>query len=309
VKSNAAASIGAALWLVLTSLTLAGFVQLSLIDVLFLLAPLVVVPLGMALLPVSEQSALLHGARLLQPFAALALVTAMLLPPGWLAAVLVAPWLLLAGLVGLTGLWLMVTERSLRPSVLVPAAAMGFLVIGAGWIFISRAGLLLGYSPDIVELTGVHFHFAGFAATLMAALTVASVSGRQAAHRIAVAGSYLIVIGIPLVAAGLALRFHVLGFGGAGLLASGVILVAAVTVVAVVPRAPKRARVALTVSALSVFLPMVLAVMYTAAPVLGTPALSLPDMAATHGVLNSLAFSVAGLLGWRLAAMNAHANA
>lgn len=76
---------------------------------------------------------------------------------------------------------------------------------------------------------------------------------------------------------------------------------AGVTVLAVVPAAPKRARMLLTTSAVSVCLPMVLAVMYTARPVLGTPALGLQDMAATHGVLNSLAFSVIGLAGWRLA--------
>jgi hypothetical protein len=87
---------------------------------------------------------------------------------------------------------------------------------------------------------------------------------------------------------------------GAALLASGVILVAAVTVISVVPRVPRIARLPLTTSAISVFLPMILAVLYTARPVLGTPALGLQDMAATHGVLNSLAFSVLGLVGWRL---------
>jgi hypothetical protein len=178
---------------------------------------------------------------------------------------------------------------------------MGFLAIGGGWLLVSRSGLHPGgFSPTIVELTAVHFHFAGFAATLMAALTVASLAARPLAQRIAVAGAYLVVAGIPIVAAGITVAFQPAALVGAALLAGGVITVAAVVVVAVVPDAPTRARFPLVISAVSVLLPMVLAVLYTARPVLNTPSLSLRDMAATHGVLNSLLFSVLGLVGWRI---------
>ena len=302
MKGGLSAAAGASLWLVMAVVAVAGFVRLSLIDVLLLLAPLVVVPLALGLLPVAEPRALLRAARLVQPVAATAVVLSMLLPTGWLAGVLAGAWLIPSGLVGASGLYLLLTERSLRPQVLAPAAAMSFLAIGAGWLLVSRAGLRPGgFSAAIVELTAVHFHYAGFAATLMAALTLASLSGRHAAQRFAALGSYLMIVGTPVVAVGIALTLKPLAFAGAGLLAGGVVIVAAVTLLAVVPAAPQAARIFLTTSAISVFLPMVLAVMYTARPVLGTPALGLQDMAATHGVLNSLAFSVIGLVGWRLA--------
>jgi hypothetical protein len=302
MKGGLSAVLGASLWLVLAVLAVAGFVSLSLIDVLLLLAPLVVVPLGIDLLPVAEPQALLRVARIGQPIAACAVVVAMLLPTGWMAGLLAGAWLIPSGLIGLSGLYLLFTERSIRPQVLAPAAAMSFLAVGGGWLFLSRAGLPPGgFSPAIVELTAVHFHFACFAATLLAALTLARLPGRPAMQRFAALGSYLMIVGTPLVAIGIALVLKPLALAGAGLLASGVVIVVAVTVLAVVPAAPKLARILLTTSALSVFLPMALAFLYTARPLLGTPALGLQEMAATHGVLNSLAFSVLGLLGWRLA--------
>ena len=76
----------------------------------------------------------------------------------------------------LAGLVELIERRSLRPTDLAPAAAVAYLSVGAGWLVLSRAGLRPeGFSHEIVELTGVHFHYAGFAATLMAALTMRAV--------------------------------------------------------------------------------------------------------------------------------------
>jgi len=290
---------GFAVWLVLVGVSITGLARLSLVDLLFLLAPLVVVPLGLELLPYRRPALKLAVAA--QGPAALVVVISMLLPAGLPAGALALAWLIPAGLVGLGGLSLLLNSRSPRPDVLVPAAAMGFLAVGAVWLVISRSGLRpLGFSPQIVELTAVHFHYAGFATTLMATLTLNRVPQESLARTIASAGSYLMITGTPIVALGITLSAKALAFGGAGLLATGVISVAVVTIVSVVPGAPPPARFLLAASAVSVLLPMVLAVLYTARPIFNSPALGLKDMAATHGVLNSLAFSTLGLVGWRL---------
>ena len=93
-----------------------------------------------------------------------------------------------------------------------------------------------------------------------------------------------------------------IGLVGAVLLASGVVTTAVITLTSVVRWVPQRAGVLLAASSISVVLPMLLAVAYTARPVVGTPALGLQAMAATHGVLNSLLFSLLGLIGWTLVA-------
>ncbi len=68
----------------------------------------------------------------------------------------------------------------------------------------------------------------------------------------------------------------------------------------VVPGLRPAAAVALTVSSLSVLVPMLLAVQWAAGANLGTPALSIPDMARTHGVANAVGFALLGVVGWRL---------
>jgi hypothetical protein len=290
---------GGGVWLVLMAMSAAGLARLSLIDVLFLLAPLVVVPLGLELLPYRRPA--LRVAVVVQAPAALAVVISMLLPAGLAAGGLALIWLIPAGLIGVLGLSLLIHERSLRPEVLAPTAAMGFLTIGAAWLVLSRSGIRpLGFSPQIVELTAVHFHYAGFAATLMAALTLTQTRPQSPARTLATVGSDLVIAGTPIVALGITFSAKPLAFVGAGLLATGVVSLAAVTFFSVVPGAPQPARLLLATSAISVLLPMVLAVLYTARPLFNSPALGIRDMAATHGVLNALAFSTLGLVGWRL---------
>jgi hypothetical protein len=69
-----------------------------------------------------------------------------------------------------------------------------------------------------------------------------------------------------------------------------------------VPTMPRAAAVLLTVSSLSVALPMLLAIQWALGANLGTPALSIPAMTATHGAANALGFTLLGVLGWRLVA-------
>ena len=277
----------------------------SLIDVLLVLAPLLLVPLGLRLVGPSDgvPRLLLRTALVIQPFAALAVVASFLEPVGWTAGLLTAPWLLLGGVATLAGLVRLVGGRPFTLPRLIVAAALAYLAVGAGWLALSRAGIQpLGLAPVIVELTAVHFHYAGFAACLMAALTIETL-GNVAPHwrRLALVASLLIVAGSPLVAAGFTLSSRLIQAAGAVVIASGVLGLAAVQYGVVARRLrPGKAALLLRLSAASVVLPMALAVEYSVGRLLGLPTLDTQTMALIHGDLNAVGFVGLRLLGWWL---------
>ena len=279
--------------------------RLTLVDLLLLLAVLVVVPLGLRLVPLTGHRArrVLLLARTVQPAGAAAGLVAFLVPTGYTAGILALGWLATCALASLDGLIELVETRSLRPRFLVPSAALAFLSVGAGWMVVSRAGIRpLGFSRDIVELTGVHFHYAGFAATLMAALVVTALRDRPRLRPIGSAAALFIVAGVPITAAGIATSSAVFTIAGPLLLAGGVLSIAAITALVIAPRVVSlTARSLLWLSAGGVVVPMLLGVEYAISRVFPLPALDLRAMALIHGDLNAVAFALAGLLGWTLA--------
>ena len=158
-------------------------------------------------------------ARILQPFGALAAVVSFLLPAGTTAALLAGGWLAVCALAGVAGLTELVCARSVRPPALVPAAALGFLTVGGAWMVASRSGITLGYGPVVAELTAVHFHYAGFVATLMSALAIPVLFERSPRlGRVGSVAGLLVVLGTPLTAAGFATGTAVLMVVGPALL-------------------------------------------------------------------------------------------
>ena len=264
-----------------------------------------VVPLGLRLVPLTGPSAIrLRGmARILQPPGALAAIASFFLPRGTLAGFLALGWLVVCGIASVAGLAELLEARSLRPPHLLAAAALGFLSVGAAWLFASRAGITLGFSREIVELTAVHFHYAGFAATLMSALALKALRDRSPRVRLLSATSGLLVIfGTPLTAAGIATSNPVLTMVGPILLATGLLTNAALTAFVIAPGLPApSARWMLTISSAAVVIPMLLGVDYAAARVLPLPALDLQTMALVHGDLNAVLYALVGLAGWTLA--------
>jgi len=293
---------GGVVWLALVGSRLGGLTRLTLIDLLFLLAPLVIAPLGLALIDFDEglPSSLLLVATRVQPLGALLAVLAFLLPIGIPAAAVASGWLLVCAVAALGALAYLVQGRSLHPVRLATAAAVGFMAFGAIWLVLSRTGVApIGLSPIIVEMTAVHFHFTGFAATLMAALLLTRLGqDRSLAQRAAIAGALLLVVGSPVLALGWATPVHLLQVAGAALVATGVVATSGVLFFGSGRLvAPTSARVMLRLSALAPLLPMVLAVEYSAGHVFGFPTLDIQGMALIHGDLNALGFSLLGLVG------------
>jgi YndJ-like protein len=130
---------------------LSGLTQLTLIDLLFLLAPLVIAPLGLRLIAFDAVAAsrLLAAAVWMQPIGAALATVSFLLPIGGAAAVLASIRLLVCAIAALGALADLIDGRSLRPVRLAPAAAVGFMAFGAIWLVLSRAGIApLGLSPS-----------------------------------------------------------------------------------------------------------------------------------------------------------------
>jgi YndJ-like protein len=190
------------------------------------------------------------------------------------------------------------------------AAALAYLSVGGAWLVISRLGLRpFDLSTDIVRLTSVHFHYAGFGLAVLAGTGL--IATDWLASRVALVIGCVAAIGAPpLVAAGFVLDSAVGQVGGALAMtvaawttAFGTFLLAtSSTGPAAGGGGPARVvgRTLLVVASLAPVIPMVLAVQWALAQHTRLPALGIDDMAATHGVLNGVGFVIAGLAGWLL---------
>lgn len=268
----------------------------GLLELMFLLAAWVLVPLGLRFVPDVQPVRL---ARKIQPFAALLATVSFFLPTGLPAAALAAPWLLLNGLVALGGL--MTLKDAFRgglPSLFILAAMM-FPPVGGVHLVSSRLGHpLAGFPEPIVLLTAVHFHYTAFAAPILAALTSRALPGIPGVvARIAGIG---LVGGTPLLAAGF-LFSPKLKIAAVGLLVVALFAAAAAQAAALPKLPPGRARGLLLLSTLSIVAGMVLAAIFEHGVYTGRAWLSIPQMAWSHGLLNGIGFSLGGLLAYTVA--------
>ncbi len=301
------AGLGFVMWVGAGLLANAMWWDLSLYEWLFLLAPLVIVPLAFGLLcQSSEVPRMVVGACLLQPFAAGVVFLSFAFPPGALAGALVLPWLLVCTLVALTGLAGLQKARPATASAFGSLAGMLYLPVGAAALGLSRAGIApLHFSEPIVLLTAVHFHFTAFATPVFAAALDKTISSSQrlAAYRGPLAAAIL-----TLIAATSLLAVGWLLDSPAWKLACVLLLVASVSVLAVLSLRLALtirnvlSRLLLTISAASVLFGMVLAGLYGAGEFGGHSLIGLNEMARWHGTANGLGFSLCGLLGVNLLA-------
>jgi hypothetical protein len=312
--ARVAASLGAVAWAGMAVLARAGVAWIGAIELMFLFAPLVVVPLGMELGRMVGGAGRLHQiAQRLQPLGAALAVTAICLPSGRRAASHACGWLMICLLMATEGAIAFVraswreedkacpesVEGSVRSTffVMILAIAKIDLAVGGAWLVASRLGLHpMRIQEPIGLLTAVHFHFAGFATATIAAATF------QFAERIGRAKwlKWIVpfVVGMPYVVA--------VGFVVSPVIKMVAVLIFSLSVaaLAVVLRACGRhaeqgaARILLQIAAGAVFAGMVLSGVYAVADLVGSDVLTIPQMARTHGILNAVGFCMTGLLGW-----------
>lgn len=299
------AIFGAIVWGGLATASLLGHARLALIEMLFLLAPLVVVPLGLELcsrtIDVAEFRLFLRIARWVQLPAALCVVGSFWVSPGIAAVILVIPWFCFGCVAGISGLRTLIGGgyKKLRPACLT--VSLLYFPVGCVWLIASRFGLMpMGFQEPIVLLTAVHFHFAGFAAPLLAMACEASLKTRSPASRRIFAGIVAgILAGPGLLAAGFVIGPRI-KLAMALLVACSEAGLSVYFLGAIASLRPRLARVFVTLSAASVLIAMGLASVWAIGEFPLQPFVHLDEMAKFHGTANGLGFIVCGLIGWTL---------
>ncbi len=304
--------LGSIAWMLIVLVRLLGWIVLNDLELFLLLAFCVLTPLAIPLVSgPGEYHLLCDLARLvilLQPFATLIGGASFLVSTGALAAAASTVWLLFTALLALMGLvrLLQKSGRSLADACL--AMALVYVPIGGAWLVLARLGLQpLGFSPIIVLLTAVHFHFITLVALIITGLTGQAIRATQRevsrnVYRVAAIG---MLVNPLLVAAGIALTqvtgVRFLESGAAVLLALSLLLIALLSYRFIVPgTTPRLAKGLLIFSNAAVLITMLFASAYALGAATGGWTITISQMLTVHGWLNALAFGLCGLLGWRL---------
>jgi hypothetical protein len=178
-----------------------------------------------------------------------------------------------------------------RRGEIVRVLAGAWALVATGALVVSRLGLApFGIHEPIIELTAVHYLFAG-----VGALTLAGAMRSTVAVVITAAAP-------PVVAIGFVTGWATPQVGGAVLMAVGVFAIAALELrVAITDcRSPWSRRALLAISGLAVWAPMFFAVAWAAGQHWSVPALSVPAMIRWHGLPNAIGFVIAGLAAARV---------
>jgi hypothetical protein len=293
--------LGVIVWLVLVAGTWSGWPQLGIIELLFLLAPWIVLPLGTSLIPSLDNFDQPTAQRSVLKwiiFAAAALATiSFFLPIGALAASLASAWLLVCALFALRGLRRLWRYRTKSFSQFCFAAGEAYLIVGGTWLVASRLGLQpVGFQEPIVLLTAVHFHFAGFLSAVLAGLTYERLRETRWSKPLSAALAGVVIgpglLGLAfLVGPKVKLAAVILIVVGQFGLASGMIRVALGT-------ANPVGRAMLLLSSGCVVAGMALAASWALGEYPLQSFVELGRMERVHGTLNAIGFGICGLIGW-----------
>jgi hypothetical protein len=250
----------------------------------------VVAPLGLRLLrtpgvarlvPIWPAAALGAAWGLLQERGDLAVSLCLPYVTGCVAVAALSAWRLLRG---------PLRERRLPTTEMAAAFAGLSLLVAATSLVAERAGEeAFGFPLAIHGLAVAHFHFASFAAVLVAALTA-----RESGSRVATAGAWAVPIGTAVTFAGFFTGEYV-ELAGASILTAGLLATSHVLF-------RLRPNAFLLVASLALPLTMALAMWWAAGEAVGFAHPTIETMARTHGVANALGVGLCGLLGWRRAA-------
>jgi hypothetical protein len=299
--ARTSAVVGALAWVITLLFRTGDSSETELIQKMFLFAVFVIVPLAISIISVSEESIPLQIATFAQPIAALLCFASFLTSQGLGAGILVLPWFAVISLIALAGLMRLFISHRRQSFELSISAGMLYLPVGGAWLLASRLGLQpLGFGDTIVLLTAVHFHFAGFAAPVLAGLAGRYLRDRGMLSVVASVSAGAIVFGTPVVAAGITLS-PFMALAGASIVTLGLTLLAILSISFVVPTLKSRAaQLLLIVASSSSLVAMLLAVIYAYSIVTHKVIVDIPHMAMTHGLLNSFGFAFCGLLAWAL---------
>jgi YndJ-like protein len=291
--------IGSGVWIALALASFSAKVHLGIIEVLFLLGPWIVVPLGADVLRAAEASKN-SSVRDWALIAAASLTTAsFFLDNRTAAAWFASSWLLVCAVFAGDGLrrFSIVGTKSFTQFCF--AVGEGYLLVAGVWLVASRSGVqLLAFREPIVLLTAVHFHFAGFASAVLAGLLDEAFAG-QKGRRILRAVLLAAVLGPGILGLAFLLGPKV-KLVAALLIALGQLGLAAGMVRVGILAKNRLGRWLLFVASGSVAAGMIFATVWAVGEYPLQAFVNIRQMAEFHGVLNAVGFVVCGLAGWRL---------
>jgi hypothetical protein len=239
---------------------------------------LIIMPLGLRLIDGTGP------VRRWWPGFALAGAVSLWLPRGGWASALAAVYALWTVVLAWCAVRRLVARRSLRPAEIAVLWAMAAPSVAGLSLVAERAGYrMMGFELEILSLTVAHFHFAGFAAALIAGLVCAAERGGVLAN----IGALTVPIGTAIVLIGYFVdnRMELIG---------AVVLTAGLWIVGWLLWTR-----AIRLAALTLVVTMGLALSWAVGEAFGVPHLSIEWMAATHGVANAFGFALSALMAWR----------
>ncbi|MDX3590036.1 YndJ family protein [Streptomyces sp. ID03-2B] len=263
----------------------------ALVNAIVMLGMLVIVPTGLRLSGRQE----LERIRRLWPLFAVPGALALWLPRSTTATALACCYALGTVLLALHAPRRAARARDLDPAGIALLTALVTPAVAATALVAERSGHdLFGFDLGILALTVPHFHYAGFAAALIAGL-VCRVSDGPAGRFAALS----VPVGTLLVLAGYFI-------GDWAELVGAVVLTAGMWTVGLLTWRMGRAdgrdrttRLLLLTSAAVLVATMLLALSWALGEATGLPHPTLSWMAATHGLGNALGFALCSLLAWR----------
>jgi hypothetical protein len=307
--TDLSATAGAVVAVGLVAARLRGWPGLAVPELFVAFATLVLVPLGLGVITVPDHAGvrtLFAGAVLVQPLAALIAVAGLTQSPGTVSRVLlIVPWGALTVVLAGCGLMRLRRRGPIPVTDLAVDAALVYLPVAGAFLLLHALEITFHFSPTIVLLTGVHFHYAGFVLPLFVGVVGTRLLDSREAGLVTGAlrvGTLGVIGGIAAIAVAITLSPW-LELPAVSLFVLAVVTVALVVLVGLVPSVSRGPAALLTVACVSLLFTMTLAFAYAYSvfPATGT-LVAIPEMIRWHGTVNAVGFALPGLLAARLLA-------
>jgi hypothetical protein len=309
--TDVTAVVGAFVWLALAGLWTMRDAHL-LVELYIALAVLVLVPLGLGLARTPRRSggtSLLYRIVVLGQFpCALAAVAGLTAPVGSTERLLLLlPWAVLTTVVGLFGAWRFFSGGFVSLPELSIDAALLYVPVAGVFLIFHATETFFHFEPQIVLLTSIHFHYAGFVLPLVTGLIGRSVAGADGTFDdttmgwLARASTVGMIVGISTIAIAITVSpWLELQFPAVLLFTLSVVAIAAVMLSELVPTLPRGPGLLLTIAAASIVITLGLALAYAYSEFSWTGELiGIHRMVHWHGTINALGFSLSALVAFR----------
>jgi hypothetical protein len=181
------------------------------------------------------------------------------------------------------------------------------LPVAGGWLLIAVGGLwfislIVGKSPSgydlrFTMLTALHFHFAGFALPILTGQLIHfSQKNKLAVTNVLIITCPILLVSIPSVGIGIAYSPTIEVIASISLLTCCILM--GLCQIYCAGFIKSQGGWLLSISATALIASSSMALIYSIGEYNGNQSLTIPVMIVSHGTLNSLGFSLLGLVGW-----------